>query len=83
MNQQPTLSKDAKRLNAWCNKYPNMTRNQQAALLKVERRTFYRWIGGDTKPPGIVGLMLDVFKDHPHIEAALIERATLNSQPKQ
>jgi len=72
-----TLSKDAKRLNAWCNKYPNITRNQQARMLHTERRTFYRWIGGDTEPPGIVGLMLDVLKENPQIEAVLVEKAAL------
>lgn len=74
------LSKDAKRLNHWCNKYPNITRNQQAAMLNVERRTFYRWLGGDTKPPGVVGLLLDIFKANPQIEAAIVEKYKKTNQ---
>jgi len=46
-------------------------------MLHTERRTFYRWIGGDTEPPGIVGLMLDLLKENPQIEAVLVEKAAL------
>ena len=60
-----------KALNAWGDAYPDLTRQEQAALFNTRIRTYQRWLAGDCPIPGPAVRLLWVFKRWPEIQRKL------------
>jgi hypothetical protein len=67
------VTKDQKKFKEWCDKHPEITREQTADVFGCYRRTVYRYLSGETEPHGGVVRLLEVFTRFPEVESAFIK----------
>jgi DNA-binding transcriptional regulator YiaG len=67
----PNQKKLVSNLNAFIDRN-RLTQKQAACIMSASERTMRRWLAGDTVPPGVVSVVLEVFESNPAAEQKIV-----------